>query len=139
MGGMGGMGGGMFGNRMGMGPAMMPGLQDDMRNNSRRNQGQSAPVSRAPVAPPNPFAPGAEPVAGAENRIAAIEKFVFGKEHSELPLGERVQHVEKKLVPYEHHDAAQDLTLRVDHLWSILAAANKPSTKSVAAAQGPTQ
>ena len=143
------LGGNMFGNMMGgVGNGMslnqmMPGLQDDMRKDAaaeRQQKQQGGAPARASVATTSPFAPGALPVIGAENRIAIIEKFVLGKDHSELPLAERVEHVEKKLVPYEHHQAGQDLSIRVDHLWSILAAANKPSTnKSVAASQGPTQ
>jgi hypothetical protein len=147
MGGLGGMGGGGMG-LAGLGSglmgnnnmaSMMPGLQDDMRKDAaaeRNKQGSGGP-SRGPVANISPFSPDAPKIYGTDAKVAAIEKFVLGKEHSELPLEERVAHVEKKLVPYEHHQAGQDVGVRVDHLWSILAAANK-STKSVAAA-GSTQ
>ncbi len=136
--GLAGIGNGLMGNNMG---AMMPGLQDDMRKDAaERNRQQSGGSggfsrgpSRGPVANSSPFAADAPPIYGTENKVAAIEKFVLGKEHSELPLEERIAHVEKKLVPYEHNQAGKDVSARVDHLWSILAAANK-STKSVAAA-----
>ena len=149
MGGLGGMGMGMMGNRMGgvgnggMGN-MMPGVQDDMRADAAKKQqqgggGSGGGLMKAQSAPVSPFSPDAAPVSGTENKLAAIEKFVLGKEHLETPMADRVAHVEKKLVPYEHHQASQDLALRIDHLWSILTAANKPSTKSVAAAQSSPQ
>jgi hypothetical protein len=136
--GMGGLASGLMGNNMG---AMMPGLQDDMRKDAAEKNGRqsggsggsSRAASRAPVANSSPFAADAPQIYGMENKVAAIEKFVLGKEHSELPIEERVTHVEKKLVPYEHNQAGKDIGVRVDHLWSILAAANK-STKSVATA-----
>jgi hypothetical protein len=139
--GLAGLASGLMGNNNNMN-SMMPGLQDDAndaatakQHQSRRHQSpmQQPSESSRPATNSSPFAPDAPQLYGTENKVAAIEKFVLGKEHSELPLEERVAHVEKKLVPYEHHLAGQDVGLRVDHLWSILAAANK-STKSVASA-----
>ncbi|HEY9684520.1 MAG TPA: hypothetical protein V6C86_23260 [Oculatellaceae cyanobacterium] len=71
----------------------------------------------------NPFTPGSPDVKSIEQRTSSLEKFVFGREHYGKPLGERVARLEKKLVPYEHH-ADKDLPTRVDHLWTMLAAAN---------------
>lgn len=138
------MGGGMFGNGIGNGLTMnqmMPGLQDDMRKDkaAELQEKQAAAQGKAGVAPSSPFAAGGPQVVGNENRLAVIEKMVLGKEHAELPMPERVEHLEKKLVPWEHNNAGKEMTARVDHLWSILSAANKPSTKAVAASQGPPQ
>ncbi|HEY9717494.1 MAG TPA: hypothetical protein V6C69_08495 [Trichormus sp.] len=73
----------------------------------------------------NPFLSSATPTKGLENKTSVMERFVFGSEHGNQPIAERVQHLEKKLVPYEHHKGDDDLNARVDHLWSILSAANK--------------
>jgi hypothetical protein len=138
------MGGGMFGNGIGNGMTMnqmMPGLQEDMRKDqaAERQQKPAAAQGKTAAPPASPFAPGAPQVVGNESRLAVIEKMVLGKEHAELQITERVEHLEKKLVPWEHNNAGKDLSARVDHLWSILAVANKPSTKAVAASQGPPQ
>ncbi len=71
----------------------------------------------------NPFAPGAAQVKGIEQRTSTLEKFVFGHEHFGKPLAERVARLEKKLVPYEHQ-GDKDIATRVDHLWTMLSAAN---------------
>jgi len=76
----------------------------------------------------NPFLSGTK-TSGVESRTAVMERFVFGSEHANLPIAERVQHLEKKLVPYEHHAGDQDLAVRVDHLWSMLSAANQQDKK----------
>jgi len=63
---------------------------------------------------------------GVEPRIASMEQAVFGHTHTSTKktLAERVQHLEKRLVPYEHNLAQKDLPTRVDNLWSIVSAAN---------------
>lgn len=83
------------------------------------------PAKPKPTDVANPFLSTATQTKGTENKTAVMERFVFGSEHANLPIAERVQHLEKKLVPYEHHKGDEDLTARVDHLWSILSAANK--------------
>jgi hypothetical protein len=80
----------------------------------------------------NPFAPGSPDVKSIEQRTSSLEKFVFGHEHFGKPLAERVARLEKKLVPYEHH-TDKDLPTRVDHLWTMLAAANAGERSPVAA------
>ena len=71
----------------------------------------------------NPFTPGSAQVKGVEQRTSTLEKFVFGHEHFGKPLAERVARLEKKLVPYEHQ-SDKDIATRVDHLWTMLSAAN---------------
>jgi hypothetical protein len=71
----------------------------------------------------NPFAPGSAKINGVEQRTATLEKFVFGHEHFGKPIAERVEKLEKKLVPYEHN-GDKDIATRVDHLWTMLNAAN---------------
>jgi hypothetical protein len=71
----------------------------------------------------NPFAPGATKINGVEQRTLTLEKFVFGHEHAGKPIAERVAKLEKKLVPYEHNED-KDIATRVDHLWTMLNAAN---------------
>jgi hypothetical protein len=79
----------------------------------------------------NPFAPGAAEVKSIEQRTSILEKFVFGHEHFGKPLAERVARLEKKLVPYEHH-TDKDLPTRVDHLWTMLSAANTANRSPLA-------
>lgn len=73
----------------------------------------------------NPFGIEAKRTEGLEDRAAALENFVYGKVEKKLPIQKRVQRLERKLVPYEHHNEKEDLELRLDHLWAILSAANK--------------
>ncbi len=143
IGGVGGTGSGMgmlgMGRGMGMGPGLMGsgiGYGVDPSGQRGKGNGQSqADSASAPSAPmiQNPFAPGSLPATGIEDRTNAMEKFVFGREHSDRPLEERVARLEKKLAPWEHHEGSQDLAARVNHLWSILAAANGKQTKSAVA------
>jgi hypothetical protein len=82
---------------------------------------------QAPTAPPtkaNPFAPDATPVEGAKERMDVMEKFTFGHAQSGQKLDKRVERLEKRLVPYEHHKGIENLHDRVDRLWSIMATAN---------------
>lgn len=138
----GGIGNGMFPSML---PMMGPGArsrgggrsQADTGNDRSQKRGASNAAPDATSAQ-NPFAPGAEPVTGAESRIAVMERFVFGVERNDRPPQERVQRLEKKLVPYEHHETDPDLPKRIDHLWSILAAANGRARRDAAAdQQGP--
>jgi hypothetical protein len=143
----GGIGGGGIGGG-GMGMGMMPGMFPPGMGPGRgmgtggggmgggRNSQQNAPPP-APVVQ-NPFLPGAEPVDGLENRAQVMEKFVFGHSAPHATVEDRVQRLEKKLVPYEHHDSSQDLAKRVDHLWSMLSAANKSQGKRDVAANDAT-
>ncbi|HEY9712243.1 MAG TPA: hypothetical protein V6C72_02160, partial [Chroococcales cyanobacterium] len=116
----------MFGGNMmtGFGTGVGPGLPTRYANPQR---GQTQEVQK-PVRE-NPFLAGSSSAAGAENRTAVMERFVFGKDSSTVPLLSRVQRLEKKLVPYEHHDGDSDLEKRVNHLWSILQAANGPAMR----------
>ncbi len=111
-----GMGGGM----MGMGDRGTRGNQNPQQTND-----QSTP----PPKHQNPFGIDSTPIEGVEARTAALENFIFGGEQKKLPLEKRVERLEKKLLPYEHHKAGEDLNQRIDHLWSILSSANKPSEK----------
>jgi hypothetical protein len=127
--GMGGMG--MGGGGMGMGGGGMGG-----GGRGGRQSNQNAAPAPAPVQ--NPFLPGADQVEGVEARSAVMEKFVFGHGLPHATVEDRVQRLEKKLVPYEHHDSSQDLAKRVDHLWSMLSAANKQQGKRDVAANDAT-
>jgi len=114
-----GMGGGMMGGMMGGGRGM--------HNNQNAQQANNTPD---PPKRQNPFALDAAPVEGLEARTAALENFVFGSVQKKLPMKQRVERLEKKLVPYEHHKADEDLNERIDRLWSTLSAANKPAEKA---------
>lgn len=96
-GGMGGMGGGRSGGKNYVPPDVAPKV--------------------------NPFAPDSPPTIGVQSRLDAPEKFVLGKTTKNL-LEVRAQHVEKKLVPYEHNLATWDINKRVDNLWTIVTRAN---------------
>jgi hypothetical protein len=71
----------------------------------------------------NPFAPESPPTIGVQARLDALEKFVLGKT-TKSSLETRAQHLEKKLVPYEHDLASWDIDRRVENLWVIVAKAN---------------
>ena len=99
-------------------PNMTPlGMNRGFQNSSDDSDAPAKPAIQ------NPFAPGAIAIKGAEQRCSTLEKFVFGHEHIGKPLAERVAKLEKKLVPYEH-DASRDIPSRIDHLWTMLDAAN---------------
>jgi hypothetical protein len=140
--GMGGGGMGMPGMMGGFPPGMMPGrgmgggMGGGGRGMGGRNSQQNMPTAPPPVQ--NPFLPGSEQVEGMENRAVLMEKFVFGHGLPHATVEDRVLRLEKKLVPYEHHDSSQDLAKRVDHLWSMLAAANKQQGKRDVAANDAT-
>jgi hypothetical protein len=87
------------------------------------NNGPSAPDAPAKPVIENPFLPGSPKINGVEQRTSTLEKFVFGHEHIGKPIAERVEKLEKKLVPYEHNND-KDIATRVDHLWTMLNAAN---------------
>ncbi len=112
------MGGGMMGTGRGM---------RDSQNAQQSNNTEPPPPKHQ-----NPFAIDAPPAEGLEARTAALENFIFGKAQKNLPMKVRVERLEKKLVRYEHHKPDEDLNERVNHLWSILAAANKSSEKPAA-------
>lgn len=117
----------ILGSTVGGGPGMFGGLGPGMYSRGGGfNQRQPQPVATAPSPPVNPFGPEAPPVSGLENRAGVMEKFVFGREHAELPIDERVKRLEKRLVPWEHNETSADINFRIDHLWKILAAANAP-------------
>jgi hypothetical protein len=90
---------------------------------------QQATSSAGPDERVNPFAPDADPVVGVEARTTAMEKFIFGRAETKLKIDARVQRLEKKLIPYEHHAERQTMNKRVDRLWSVLAAANNKAEK----------
>ena len=134
----GGMGGGSIGGGgLGLGPGMLggwpPGMGPGSLNRNKQQQTQQAnePAAKVSSAPTNPFGPAGEDVKGAENRTATMEKFCFWQESSSKSLDERVAKLEKRLVPWEHNAASQDMNTRVNHLWSMLQAANSTSHKEV--------
>jgi hypothetical protein len=71
----------------------------------------------------NPFAPDSPPTIGVQARLDTLEKFVLGKT-TKSSLETRAEHLEKKLVPYEHNLASLNIEKRVDNLWAIMAKAN---------------
>ncbi len=118
-----GMGPGLLGGLSGMGPG--GGMSGGTGRRNRNSQ--STPPNAEPTAPVsrNPFAEGTNAVVGVGPRLSAMEKFIFGREFTNRPVEERLEKLEKKLVPYEHHTANDDAARRVDHLWSLLAESNK--------------
>ncbi len=75
----------------------------------------------APKAPVNPFISG---VSGTDQRLSAIEEFVYGHNYATRPAQDRLERLEKRLVPYEHNLAQKDVTNRVNNLWNLLNVAN---------------
>ncbi|MBI2810955.1 MAG: hypothetical protein HYX67_09025 [Candidatus Melainabacteria bacterium] len=75
----------------------------------------------APKAPVNPFIDG---VTGTDQRLSAIEEFVYGHNYATRPAQDRLARLEKRLVPYQHNLAQKDVTSRVNNLWNILNVAN---------------
>jgi hypothetical protein len=80
----------------------------------------------------NPFAPGNQLASGAAQRTTIMENSVFGRSFPDRPLNERVQRLEKRMVPYEHNLDKKSLPNRVDQLWSILSAANNLNSSPLA-------
>jgi hypothetical protein len=85
--------------------------------------GSRMPDPKNPVEVINPFAPDAEPVVGIRRRIEAIERYMYRRLENGT-LEKRVHRLETRLIPWEHPLSADSLEKRVDHLWSVLAAAN---------------
>ncbi len=112
----------------GMGSGTMATGGRGMRGN--QNPQQTPDQTTPPQKHQNPFGIDSTPAEGVEARTSALENFIFGGEQKKLPLEKRIARLEKKLIPYEHHKAGEDLNQRVDHLWTILSSANKPSEKS---------
>jgi hypothetical protein len=103
-----------------------------LRNSPSIGGGQNDPPAEPekPVVKFNPFGPDAAPVNGLDARTAALERFVFGHSEANPKMKVRVQRLEKRLVPYEHHDPSdKDFEKRVDHLWATLEAGNRGSTR----------
>ncbi|MBS1954262.1 MAG: hypothetical protein JST89_08750 [Cyanobacteria bacterium SZAS-4] len=74
-----------------------------------------------PSAPKNPFVDG---VTGTDRRLSAIEEFIYGHNYATRSAQDRLERLEKRLVPYEHNLAQKDVTFRVNNLWNILNVAN---------------
>jgi hypothetical protein len=83
--------------------------------------------TRAPV---NPFVTG---VSGTDQRLSAIEEFVYGHNYATRPAQDRLERLEKRLVPYQHNLAQKDVTNRVNNLWNILNVANTLKNSPTAA------
>lgn len=84
----------------------------------------------APKAPVNPFING---VTGTDQRLSAIEEFVYGHNYATRPVQDRLERLEKRLVPYMHNLAQKDVTNRVNNLWNILNVANTFNSAPTAA------
>jgi hypothetical protein len=92
----------------------------------RGKGGTRIPDAKNPVEVINPFAPDAEPVLGVRRRIEAIERYMYRRLEGGS-LEKRVHRLETRLIPWEHPSTDNNLDSldkRVDHLWSVLAAAN---------------
>lgn len=89
---------------------------------------QYAPVATgrysATTAPPAPNPYLQSNVVSTNDRVTAIEKAVFGHDYANRSLNDRVERLEKKIIPYKHGQESQSLPVRVDQLWSILSVAN---------------
>ncbi len=131
---LGGGGGMMFGPGVGgMGLPVMPYMGRGMgMYPAYAPPPSSSPQQNVSHVIQNPFSADAQPVTTTEARVTAMEKFVFGHERASMSIEERVALLEKKLVPYQHNNATQDLSVRVTHLWSMLAAANSQASTSSA-------
>ena len=88
-----------------------------------------APTTQAPT-PNSYFQPN---VTSTNDRVAAMEKAVFGHENEHHSLQDRVEKLEKKVIPYKHGQESQSLPIRVDQLWSILNVANTLNSSPIAA------
>jgi len=88
---------------------------------------QTSPLdiaSRASAAVQNPFLNGAPGPDDSKDRLSIMEGMVFGHAYDSRSEAERLERLEKKLVPYEHNNAQKDVTTRVNSLWNILKVAN---------------
>ena len=79
-------------------------------------------ASRPADVPKNPFLDAAPET--STDRISVMERMVFGHIYDNRAEAERLERLEKKLVPYEHNLAQKDVTSRVNNLWNILKVAN---------------
>lgn len=84
----------------------------------------------APKAPVNPFVDG---VTGTDRRLSAMEEFVYGHNYATRPVQDRLERLEKRLVPYQHNLAQKDVTYRVNNIWNILSVANTFNSAPTAA------
>jgi hypothetical protein len=87
-------------------------------------------------APVNPFVNG---VNGTDQRLSAIEEFVYGHNYANRPAQDRLERLEKRLVPYQHNLAQRDVNSRVNNLWNILNVANTLKSAPTAAYPANTQ
>jgi hypothetical protein len=62
---------------------------------------------------------------------------VFGHVYENRAETERLERLEKKLVPYEHNLAQKDLPSRVSNLWNILKVANTMNSTPIIASAPP--
>ncbi|MFN8554026.1 MAG: hypothetical protein U0103_21330 [Candidatus Obscuribacterales bacterium] len=86
--------------------------------------------SEPPKAPVNPFVNG---VTGTEQKLSAMEEFVYGHNYATRPVQDRLERLEKRLVPYQHNLAQKDVTYRVNNIWNILSVANTFNSAPTAA------
>ena len=93
------------------------------------NTGSYAPTTAPPA--PNPFLQTNS--TSTNDRVNAMEKAVFGHDYANRSLKDRVERLEKKVIPYKHGQESQSLPMRVDQLWSILSVANTLKSSPIAA------
>ncbi|MBS2002971.1 MAG: hypothetical protein JST44_15775 [Cyanobacteria bacterium SZAS LIN-5] len=86
--------------------------------------------SEPPKAPVNPFVNG---VTGTDQKLSAMEEFVYGHNYATRPVQDRLERLEKRLVPYQHNLAQKDVTYRVNNIWNILSVANTFNSAPTAA------
>jgi len=91
--------------------------------------GNYSPTTAPPA--PNPYL--ASNLVSTNDRVSAMEKAVFGHDYASRPLKDRVERLEKKIIPYKHGQESQSLPVRVDQLWSILSVANTLKSAPLAA------
>ncbi|HEY9733649.1 MAG TPA: hypothetical protein V6C89_17140 [Drouetiella sp.] len=84
----------------------------------------------SPKPPVNPFVDG---VTGTDRRLSAMEEFVYGHNYATKPVQDRLERLEKRLVPYQHNLAQKDVTYRVNNIWNILSVANTFNSAPTAA------
>ncbi len=101
-----------------------PGMSDSS------DDGDNSDDAAPPKAPVNPFAEG---ITGTDRKLSAMEEFVYGHNYATRPVQDRLERLEKRLVPYEHNLAQKDVTYRVNNIWNILSVANTFNTAPTAA------